>query len=104
MKKIHSPRYCGTIQKNAIMIEPHSNKKGVNLVYKKKRCHRKPAKSLERVPLTKNARRTMTVIKKFVKRNQYRKDLKMLAFRRASAILKSQRASGTQKEDFQKET
>ncbi|XP_055932134.1 60S ribosomal protein L28-like [Argiope bruennichi] len=102
MKKIHSPRYCGTIQKNAIMIEPHSNKKGVNLVYKKKRCHRKPAKSLERVPLTKNARRTMTVIKKFVKRNQYRKDLKMLALRRASAILKSQRPVVLKKKTFKK--
>ncbi|GIY63733.1 hypothetical protein CDAR_460111 [Caerostris darwini] len=91
MKKIHSPRYSGTIQKNAIMIEPHSSKKGVELIYKKKRFQKRPVKTLERVPLTKNARRTMGVIKKFVKKNKYRKDLKMLALRRASAILKSQR-------------
>ncbi|GFS34217.1 60S ribosomal protein L28 [Nephila pilipes] len=102
MKKFHSHRFCGTIQKAAIMIEPHSSKKGVNLIYKKKRHQCKPVKTLEVVPLTKNARRTMTNIKKFVNQSRYRKDLRMLALRRASAIIRSQKPVVPKKKVFKK--
>ena len=104
MKSIHSPRYCGLVQKKAIMIEPHSSNNGVNLVYKKKKYHRRPAESLQRVQLTRTAARTMAVIKKFVRKERYRKDLKMLALRRATAILKSQRPILPKKKAFKKKS
>ncbi|XP_054714589.1 60S ribosomal protein L28-like [Uloborus diversus] len=102
MKNIHSPRFCGLVQKKAIMVEPHAQNNGVNLVFKKARHQNRPVKALQREQLTRNARRTMTVIKKFVKQNKYRKDLKMLALRRASAILKSQRHVVPKKKVFKK--
>ncbi|KAG8189244.1 hypothetical protein JTE90_013772 [Oedothorax gibbosus] len=102
MKKVHAPRFIGTIQNNAIMVEPHSSKKGVNFIVKKKRFHRKPARTLLKTPMTRNAARTMKNIKTFVRVNKYRKDLKMLALRRASAILKSQRPVVLKKKTFKK--
>ncbi|XP_035230019.1 60S ribosomal protein L28-like [Stegodyphus dumicola] len=81
LKKIHSPRYCGLVQKKAIMIDPHPSSNGVTFIHKKKYSQHRPARALLRTPFTKNARRTMTNIKKFVRRFQYRKDLKMLAFK-----------------------
>ncbi|XP_015917923.1 large ribosomal subunit protein eL28 [Parasteatoda tepidariorum] len=102
MKKIHSPRFCGTIQKNALMVDPHPSNKGVNFVFKKKHYHHKPSRTLQVTPLTKDARRTMNSIKKFVNKNRYRKDIKMLALRRASAIIKSQKPIVPKKKVFKK--
>ncbi|XP_076343052.1 ribosomal protein L28 isoform X2 [Tachypleus tridentatus] len=90
-KNIHSPRYTGTIHKKALTVEPHPGGKGVNLVYKKRKYQKRPDKNIARIQFTRDARRTMTGIKKFVNSNRYRRDLKMLALRRASAILRSQR-------------
>jgi len=104
MKNIHSPRYCGLVQRKAIMIEPHSSNNGLNLVYKKRRCYRRPAVALQKVQLTRTASRTMSVIKKFIKKTKYRKDLKMLALRRATAILKSQRPVLPKKKTFKKKS
>nr|ACH48186.1 60S ribosomal protein L28 [Cyriopagopus schmidti] len=104
MKNIHSPRFAGVIHKKALNIEPHSSKPGVVLVYKKRKYQKKPAKNIARVPLTKGARRTMTSIKRFINSNFYRKDLKMVALRRASAILKSQRPVVPKKKTFRKKT
>lgn len=75
-KGLYTPRFQGTVQKRAITVEPHSSGKGVVMVYKKKRVQRKPAKSVARVNLTKNARRSLTVIRKFCNKNLYRTDLK----------------------------
>lgn len=91
LKNVHSPRYSGMIHRKAIAIEPHPSGKGINLLYKKRKFQNKPVKNLAKIPLTKGARRSMTSIKKFVKANRYRRDLKMAALRRASAILRSQR-------------
>ncbi|CAN7993924.1 unnamed protein product [Ixodes hexagonus] len=92
-KGTHAKRYSGTVLNKALTVEPHSTGKGVNLVYKKQSHRKKPVKSLDRVPLRKGARRTMSSIKKWVKGHKnYRRDLRMLCLRRASAILRSQKA------------
>uniref|UniRef100_A0A8C2Y617 Large ribosomal subunit protein eL28 n=1 Tax=Coturnix japonica TaxID=93934 RepID=A0A8C2Y617_COTJA len=52
---------------------------------------RKPASSYDRVSIRKNARATLSSIRHMVSKNRYRRDLRMAALRRASAILRSQR-------------
>lgn len=92
-KGTHAKRYSGTVRDKALTIEPHGSGKGVTLVYKKQANRKKPAKLLDRVPLKNGARRTMSSIKKWVKGHRYyRKDLQTLCMRRASAILRSQKA------------
>ncbi|KAK8786003.1 hypothetical protein V5799_007632 [Amblyomma americanum] len=92
-KGTHAKRYSGIVRDKALTIEPHVSGKGVTLVYKKQAYRKKPAKLLDRVDLMNGARRTMTSIKKWVKGHKYyRKDLQTLCMRRASAILRSQKA------------
>lgn len=58
----------------------------------------KPAKVLSKVTLTSNSRRTVKTIKNLCGKSFYRQDLEDAAVRRASAILRSQRATtGVQK-------
>lgn len=93
-KGIANFRFAGQIQKKALTVEAHASGKGVNLVYRKRAHQAKPIKSVARIPLTKNSRRTLTSIKRFCNKNQYRVDLKNVALRRASAILRSQKPRG----------
>lgn len=83
---------AGAIQPKALNVVPHPSGRGVQLVFKKKTPVTKPTKSLVKVPLTHSAGRTIKTIKNFCNRNRYRRDLKTVALRRASAILRSQRA------------
>jgi len=53
----------------------------------------KPAKSYVRTTLNRGGRRSLNAIRKTIAKNRYRKDLKMAALRRASAILRSQKPS-----------
>lgn len=91
-KGIHLPRFAGSIQTSALTVKGSSKRKGVTLVYKKRRsATRKPADQLVRVTIKKDPRATLNSIKKTVNSmSHYRRDLKMLTLRRASAILKSQ--------------
>lgn len=93
-KGIANYRFSGGIQKKALTVEPHTSGKGVTLVYRKGNQQNKPAKSIVRVPLTKDSRRTLRTIKRFCNRNYYRTDLKNVALRRASALLRSQKPRG----------
>lgn len=68
-----------------------SDGKGVALIIRNKRSVRKPAKNLVRVELKRNSRKTLGSIRKTVSESGYRKDLKMAAMRRASAVLRSQK-------------
>lgn len=52
---------------------------------------RKPAKTLTRVELKKDPRRTIATIRRTLQSNNYRKDLINSAVRRTCAILKSQK-------------
>jgi len=90
-KGLYVPRFEGNYQQKAITIEPNTTGKGVVIVYKKRRHQQKPAKSLARIELNKDSRRTLKNIKTFCNKNMYRTDLKNVCLRRASAILRSQK-------------
>ena len=83
---------AGALQPKALNVLPHPSGRGVQLVYKKKTVVTKPSKSLVKVPLTHSAGKTIKTIKNFCNKTRYRRDLKTVALRRASAILRSQRA------------
>ena len=89
-KGLHLPRFSGSIQTRAVTVRGSAKKPGVTLVYKKKSAVRKPAEQLVRVTIKKDPRSTLRSIKNSLNNMKGRKDLKMLALRRASAILKSQ--------------
>ena len=91
LKSKNSKRYNGLINRKTIGVEPAKDGKGVVFVTKNRGGYRRPAKNYTRVELKKGARRTMASIRKVVRNNRYRKDLKMSAIRKASAIIRSQR-------------
>jgi len=96
-KGLHLPRFSGSIQSKAVTVRGSAKKPGVTLVYKRKRTVRKPASQLVRVSIKKDPRSTLRSIRNTINNNKSRTDLKMLALRRASAILKSQRKSNKNK-------
>ena len=90
-KGLHLPRFSGSIQAKAVTVRGSSKKAGVTLVYKKKKAVNKPANQLVRVTIKKDPRSTLRSIRNTMNNMKgYRKDLKMLTLRRASAIMKSQ--------------
>lgn len=93
-KGLHLPRFNGSIQTKAVTVRGSAKQKGVTLIYKKKSAIKKPADQLVRVTIkNKDPRATLKSIKNTLNNmKNYRKDLKMLTLRRASAILKSQQA------------
>merc|ERR1711931_42677 len=91
LKGRNSYRYNGLVRQKTIGIEPASDGKGVVLVTKKRGGYRKPASRENRVELKSGSRATLSTIRKSIRKGRYRKDLKMAALRRASAILKSQK-------------
>lgn len=89
-KGLHLPRFAGSIQSRAVTVKGSAKKPGVTLVYKKKSAVRKPAEQLVRVHIKKDPRSTLRSVRNTLNNMKGRKDLKMLALRRASAIMKSQ--------------
>lgn len=89
-KGLHLPRFNGSIQSRAVTVRGSAKKQGVTLVYKKKSAVRKPASQLVRVSIKKDPRSTLRSVRNTLNNMKGRKDLKMLALRRASAIMKSQ--------------
>ena len=75
-KGLYVPRFEGNIQSKALTVEPNASGKGVVLVYKKRRHQQKPSKSVSKIELNKDSRRTLKNIKTFCNRNLYRTDLK----------------------------
>ncbi|XP_014772791.1 60S ribosomal protein L28 [Octopus bimaculoides] len=91
LKGRHCFRYSGLVHKKAIGVEPCKDGKGVVYVTRRARKRNRPSKAYTKIELKKDPRRTLTSIRKMVKRNKYRVDLKMAAMRKASAIIRSQR-------------
>jgi len=91
LKGRNSFRYSGLVHKKTVGVEPAPSGKGVVLVTRNGRCTRKPAKNYSRVELKKSSRQTLKTIGKTLFNGRYRKDLKMCAVRRASALLRSQK-------------
>nr|XP_002130777.1 60S ribosomal protein L28-like [Ciona intestinalis]XP_002130793.1 60S ribosomal protein L28-like [Ciona intestinalis] len=93
LRNKNSFRYNGLIHKKTVGVEADPNGKGVVLVTKKPKMVNKPGQSENRTTLTKGGRRTIRTIKRTIRKNSYRKDLRMAAIRRACAIMKSQKAA-----------
>ncbi|XP_064091127.1 large ribosomal subunit protein eL28-like [Macrobrachium nipponense] len=92
LKNVNSPRYNGLIHNKMLGIEPAPGGKGVVLSFKARKYQTKPSKNLIKTTIKSGPRRALHSIRKFIKGNRYRKDLKMAALRRASAIFRSQKA------------
>nr|ABW90360.1 putative ribosomal protein L28 [Sipunculus nudus] len=97
LKSKNSFRYNGLIHKKTVGVEPASDGKGVVLVTRNQKNFRKPVKGYSRLELKGGSRRSLNTIRKLIRVNRYRKDLKMAALRRASAILKSQKPVAVKK-------
>jgi len=91
LKGRNSLRYNGLVQKRTVGVEAAPSGKGVVLVTRNGGSVRKPAKNYTRVELKRNARKTLKTIGHTLFEGRYRRDLKMCAVRRASAILRSQK-------------
>eukprot|EP00745_Piridium_sociabile_P010914 TRINITY_DN178501_c0_g1_i1.p2 TRINITY_DN178501_c0_g1~~TRINITY_DN178501_c0_g1_i1.p2 ORF type:complete len:138 (+),score=37.49 TRINITY_DN178501_c0_g1_i1:64-477(+) len=92
LKGRNSFRYSGLVQKRTVGVEPAKDGKGVVLVTKKVAgSNRKMSKTLNRVELKRDSRRTFRAIRNITRKSGYRSDLSMAAVRRAAAIIKSQR-------------
>lgn len=90
-KGIETLRNSGNVHAKAATVEANPEGKGVQLVFKKQRLSSRKAGSVVKVPLTRGLTRTARSIKSFVNGRGYRRDLKTVLLRRASAILKSQK-------------
>jgi len=86
-------RYNGLVHKKTVGVEAVADGKGVTLVTKRVKHQNKPAKHLVKSNLKGSSRAVIGTIRKTLRKNNYRKDLKMAAIRRACAILKSQKTS-----------
>ncbi|XP_064359707.1 large ribosomal subunit protein eL28 isoform X2 [Dromaius novaehollandiae] len=91
LKARNSFRYNGLIHRKTVGVEPAADGKGVVVVLKKRAGQRKPASCYARVTVNRNARATLSSLRHIIRKNKYRKDLRMAALRRASAILRSQK-------------
>ena len=91
LKNLNSRRYNGLINKRVLGIAPAKDGKGVVMTIKKSKYQCKPAKAYSSVSLKHGSRRSLNTIRKFIVKGRYRKDLKLAALRKASAIIRSQR-------------
>jgi len=97
LRSRNSFRYNGLIHKRSVGVEPAKDGKGVVLVTRKPKANGRPAVTYNKMELKKGSRKTLTSIRNTVRKGRYRKDLKMAALRRASAILKSQKPVAVRK-------
>ena len=90
-KNRNSFRLNGLIHPKVVGIEAVKDGKGVVFSTGSVKNVKKPKKRLHKVKLNKDSRRTLTTIRRTIRKQHYRKDLKMAALRRASALLRGQR-------------
>ncbi|XP_005533613.1 PREDICTED: 60S ribosomal protein L28 [Sturnus vulgaris] len=91
LKARNSFRYNGLIHRKTVGVEPAPDGKGIVVVLKKRAGQRKPATSYVRVRIRRDARGSLRSLRHLISKNRYRRDLRMAALRRASAILRSQK-------------
>nr|CAX71978.1 ribosomal protein L28 [Schistosoma japonicum] len=80
-------RYCGLVHKKAIGIKEERYGKGVVVTTKNVAKDHKPAKAVTRTKFVRGRRRTLQKIRNLTCKQKYRRELKMLALRRASALM-----------------
>jgi len=90
LKNRNSFRYNGLIHQKTVDVQMQD--KQVVLVTKKSKGQNKPANSRNQAVVKGSDRAVLSKIKKTLRKNRYRKDLKMAAVRKAAAMLKSQKA------------
>ncbi|XP_054908231.1 60S ribosomal protein L28 [Poeciliopsis prolifica] len=91
LKARNSFRFNGLVHKKTVGVQPAADGKGVVVVLKRRAGQHKPSASYVKVTINKNSRATLNSLRHIIRKNNYRKDLRMAALRRASAILKSQK-------------
>ena len=91
LKNRNTFRYNGLIHPKVVGVEVGKDNKGVTFTTGSTKNIKKPAKRFHKVNLVKDSRRTLTSIRRTIRKQRYRKDLKMAALRRASALLRGQR-------------
>ena len=93
MKGKNSFRFSGLVQEKTVGVTPSADGKGVVLTTRKTTHRNKPAQNSNRVTLqtASGPRRVLGRIRTTLRQTRYRKDLKMTALRRASALLRAQR-------------
>ncbi|KAM9568924.1 large ribosomal subunit protein eL28-like isoform 1-T5 [Salvelinus alpinus] len=91
LKSKNSFRFNGLVHRKTVGVQPAADGKGVVVVLKKRAGQRKPATSYEKITINKNSRATLSSLRHIIRKNNYRKDLRMAVLRRASAILMSQK-------------
>ncbi|KAG1679073.1 60S ribosomal protein L28 [Nymphon striatum] len=102
LKGVHSKKYDGLVNSKVLGISSATGNRGLTLTYKNKTNQRKPAKSLAKVTFNSGGRRSLQKIKNFIQHGRYRKDLKKVALKRASILLKSQRPVNLKKKGSRK--
>ncbi|CAF1047941.1 unnamed protein product [Rotaria sp. Silwood1] len=95
LKNRNNFRFNGLIHPKVVGVEAIKNGKGVVFTTGSTKNVKKPMKRFRKVKLTKDSRRTLTSIRRTIRKQRYRKDLKMAALRRASALLRGQRLALT---------
>jgi len=95
LKNRNTFRFNGLVHPKVVGVEAVTNGKGVVFTTGSVKSIRKPAKRFHKTKLAKDSRRTLTSIRRTIRKQRYRKDLKMAALRRASALLRGQRSTLT---------
>jgi len=95
LKNRNTFRSNGLIHPKVVSVEAAPKGKGVVFSTGSVKSIKKPAKRFRKTELTKDSRRTLTSIRRTIRSQRYRKDLKMAALRRASALLRGQRSTLT---------
>ncbi|RTG82540.1 large subunit ribosomal protein L28e [Schistosoma bovis] len=80
-------RYCGLVHKKAIGIKEEKYGKGVVVITKNVAKDHKPAKAVTRTKFVHGRRPTLKKIRNLTCKQKYRRELKMLALRRASSLM-----------------
>ncbi|KAJ8321282.1 hypothetical protein KUTeg_001140 [Tegillarca granosa] len=78
LKGRNSFRFNGLVHKKTVGVEVPKDGKGVVLVTKNNAGLSKPAKTFTKLELKRDSRRTLGTIRKVIRNNRYRKDLKMV--------------------------
>uniref|UniRef100_A0A672RL60 Large ribosomal subunit protein eL28 n=1 Tax=Sinocyclocheilus grahami TaxID=75366 RepID=A0A672RL60_SINGR len=96
LKARNAFRFNGLIHRKTVGIEPAADGKGIQTFsHFSGQC--KPATSYEKITINKNSRTTLASVRNIIRKNKYRRDLRMAALRRVSAILRSQKPVVVQK-------
>ncbi|XP_049780433.1 60S ribosomal protein L28 [Schistocerca cancellata] len=88
---VSSYRFSGLIHRKSVGLVAAPDSKGFTVVCKKFKASHKPAKSVTKRTMKAGPRRSLYKLKRLLKANRFRSDIRKAALRRASAVLRSQK-------------